>query len=416
MEQEQDSQQVATTVVRRLVDAGFETYFAGGWVRDHLLGHDRSDIDIATSASPEEVMEQFNHTVAVGVQFGVVMVIEGGHQFEVSSFRKDGLYVDGRRPEGVEYATAEEDVHRRDFTINGMFYDPASGVIHDWVGGRIDLEKGVIRAIGTAENRFVEDRLRMIRAVRMAARFQFSIEPDTERAIRSSAHTLFPAVAMERVWGEFQKMSESPHFGDALVTMHRLDLLQQIFPLLDGVEENVIADRLEPLTRMTVEVPTVGWLMELFPDADIEEQLALARYLKVSNRDCKFLERLWQARQLIETEQRGGTPERIEWIRFYSHSDAFVCLSVALSRYGDLSQALSRHQDRYDKHIDHIQRLVKRRPLVTSQILRDHGIPPGKAMGALLREGERIAVNEDLQLAKKVVAKLKISPLWPEVT
>lgn len=414
MKQEQDAQQVATSVVRRLADAGFETYFAGGWVRDHLLGHDRSDIDIASAASPEEVMDLFEHTVAVGVQFGVVLVIEGGHQYEVSSFRKDGLYVDGRRPEGVEYATAEEDVHRRDFTMNGMFYNPLTDEIHDWVSGRADLEQGLVRAIGTPRNRFVEDRLRMIRAARMASRFQFAIEAETEKAIREQASTLLPAVAIERVWAEFQKMAESSHFADALVTMQRLGLLQQVFPLLQGLDTAEIKGRLASLDRMPSPAPVIARLMELFPDAQIDEQLALGRYLKVANSDLKFLERLWQGRQLLVSEERGEAVERINWVRYYAHSDAFLCLAIALARSGDPSERITAHRERADRHSDHIERITERRPLITSKLLRDEGIVPGKVMGALLREAERIAVNEDFQTPAKVLTVLKVLPLWPE--
>lgn len=414
MEHEQDAQSVATAVVRRLVDAGFETYFAGGWVRDHLLGHDRSDIDIATAAAPEEVINLFDHTVPVGVQFGVVIVVEGEHQFEVSSFRKDGLYVDGRRPEGIEHASAEEDVHRRDFTINGMFYDPLKETIHDWVEGRQDLERRVIRAIGNADHRFQEDRLRMIRAVRMASRFQFLIDVQTEKAILANAATLFPAVAMERIWAEFQKMAESPHFPHALLMMHELQLLQEIFPTLRETPVQSLFGCMDVLDRMPAEAPPICKVMELFPGVDIKEQVAVAQRLKTSNRDAKMIERLGEVRELIEAERAGDAPEQVDWVRFYAHPDAALLIAVALARYGAVADALAPHVARYEQCSEHICRIVAGKPLVASNHLIASGIVPGKRMGQLLREAERIAVNEDLHDSEEVLTRLKESSVWPE--
>lgn len=170
--------QFATSVVQRLVDAGFTAYFAGGWVRDFLMQRPSDDIDIATSATVDEVQALFPKTVPVGVAFGILLVIEGGHPFEVATFRKDRGYTDGRRPTGIDPATPEEDAKRRDFTINGMFYDPLKKQLFDYVGGQQDIKNKLIRAIGNPHDRFLEDRLRMMRAVRYATRFDFPIEPN----------------------------------------------------------------------------------------------------------------------------------------------------------------------------------------------------------------------------------------------
>nr|MBA2431960.1 CCA tRNA nucleotidyltransferase [Chthoniobacterales bacterium] len=159
---------VAARLVRRLRDAGFTAYYAGGSVRDLVRGEQPKDIDIATDARPEQVQKLFARTYAVGAHFGVIVVLEEGLQFEVATFRSDGAYVDGRRPEAVTFSTAEEDAARRDFTINGMFFDPVCEEVIDFVGGRADLEARVIRAIGKPAQRFAEDRLRMLRAVRFA--------------------------------------------------------------------------------------------------------------------------------------------------------------------------------------------------------------------------------------------------------
>ena len=195
----------ATRLVRRLREAGFEAYFAGGCVRDQLLHRAPKDYDIATSAPPERVQSIFPQTIPVGVQFGVVLVIDEGVAFEVATFRSDGTYLDGRHPVTVEFGTAEADARRRDFTINGLFFDPLAKKVVDYVGGRADLGAGIIRAIGDAAVRLREDRLRMIRAVRFAASFGFTIEPETDAAIRANAPAI-TGVAWERIGAEVAKI------------------------------------------------------------------------------------------------------------------------------------------------------------------------------------------------------------------
>ena len=174
----------AKSIVAKLSRAGYTAYFAGGWVRDYVMGHPSEDIDIATNAAPAEIMDLFPHTILVGLAFGVVIVVIEGHQFEVATFRKDLQYIDGRHPQGIEMSTPREDALRRDFTINGMFYDPLEEVIHDFVHGQEDIRLGIIRTIGNPHERFFEDRLRMLRAFRFSSRFSFSIDPETQEAIQ----------------------------------------------------------------------------------------------------------------------------------------------------------------------------------------------------------------------------------------
>src|SRR5207248_1730815 len=177
----------ARDVAQRLRAAEHVAYFAGGCVRDLLRGEVPKDIDIATDARPEVVQKMFPRTYAVGAHFGVIVVLEKEFQFEVATFRSDGVYLDGRRPVEVHFATAEEDAVRRDFTINGMFFDPEKDEVIDFVGGREDLERRLIRAIGDPAQRFAEDRLRMLRAVRFATVLGFEIDPATWEAIVASA-------------------------------------------------------------------------------------------------------------------------------------------------------------------------------------------------------------------------------------
>jgi tRNA nucleotidyltransferase/poly(A) polymerase len=200
-----DRRRLATDVVRRLRAAGHEAYLAGGCVRDRLLGREPQDYDVATSAPPEAVQGLFPRTVPVGAQFGVMLVVERGARFEVATFRSDDAYVDGRRPSAVRFGSADEDARRRDFTINALFEDPLTGDIYDLVGGVADLRGGVIRAIGDATARIAEDRLRMLRAVRFAARLGFAIDPATLAAIIAAAPTL-PDIAAERIGDEIVKI------------------------------------------------------------------------------------------------------------------------------------------------------------------------------------------------------------------
>src|SRR5213082_2502211 len=180
----------ARTIAVKLREQGHIAYFAGGCVRDMVRNLAPKDIDIATDARPEEVQKLFSRTYAVGAHFGVIVVLENGFQFEVATFRSDGAYLDGRRPVEVHFASAEEDAARRDFTINGMFFDPETDAVIDFVGGRTDLEARLIRAIGDPAQRFAEDRLRMLRAVRFATVLGFEIDAATWDAVRASAASI----------------------------------------------------------------------------------------------------------------------------------------------------------------------------------------------------------------------------------
>lgn len=195
----------ALKIVNRLAGAGFTALYAGGSVRDLLLGKPAKDIDIATNATPVEVQSLFERTVPVGAHFGVVIVLQDGTPFEVATFRADGEYLDGRRPEGVVFTDARGDALRRDFTINGLFLDPGTGDVIDHVGGRQDLENGVLRAIGNAAERFQEDYLRVLRGVRFAAALDLKIDPDTWQGLQSAVSGI-GAVSAERIREELVKI------------------------------------------------------------------------------------------------------------------------------------------------------------------------------------------------------------------
>src|ERR1022692_3496935 len=195
----------AADIVRRLQTAGFAAFWVGGCVRDFLLGREPGDYDIATSALPEQIEKLFHRTIAVGRKFGLMVGVEGGHQFQVATFRAEADYRDGRHPEHVTFGDARADASRRDFTVNGLFYDPVQTQLHDWVGGEADLRAKIIRTIGAPTERFAEDHLRLLRAVRFAAQLDFEIERDTFTAVKSLAPKI-KSISAERVREELIKL------------------------------------------------------------------------------------------------------------------------------------------------------------------------------------------------------------------
>jgi poly(A) polymerase len=227
----------AVDVVRTLQGAGFRALWAGGCVRDELLGLDPNDYDVATDARPEQVMKLFRRSIAVGAAFGVIEVIgpRGPHRqhltVEVATFRSDGQYLDGRRPESVTFSSPEEDAKRRDFTINGMFFDPVAVVLHDFVGGRQDLEAKVLRAIGDPAARFREDKLRVLRAVRIAARFGLDIDPATLNAAKAIAPEI-TVVSAERIAEELRKLLTHPNRARGVRLLREFGLVEPVLPEL----------------------------------------------------------------------------------------------------------------------------------------------------------------------------------------
>ena len=222
----------AIDVVRRLRGEGFQALWAGGCVRDQLLGLSPKDYDVATDARPEDVQRLFRRTVAVGASFGVVEVLGPDRlKVQVATFRADVSYSDGRHPDAVVFASAREDALRRDFTINGMFFDPLENQVVDYVGGRKDLEARVLRAIGEPAARFAEDKLRLLRAVRFAAHYELSLDPATAAAIQAMADQL-PVVSAERIAEELRRLLVDPHRARGIQLLDELGLDRAILPEL----------------------------------------------------------------------------------------------------------------------------------------------------------------------------------------
>ncbi len=405
----------ATSVVKKLADAGHAAYFAGGWVRDFLMNRRSDDIDIATSASVKEIQNLFPKTIPVGVSFGIVIVVEEGHQFEVATFRKDRGYIDGRRPTGIDPAAPQEDALRRDFTINGMFYDPLTDKLYDFVGGQEDIKKGVIRAIGNPHERFLEDRLRMMRAVRYSTRFDFPIEPMTYQAILDHAGSLLPSVAMERIWQEFKKMSHFAHFDSGLLTLHRLNLLPTIFPVLKGVSSEEIEKRLAPLRAYPPDCPAIAELIELFPNHSLEQLLELCDYLKLSRQEREFVSFFHRAKELMSMPDEWlQNLEKNEWAQFYVHPSSTLCIQIFSAHLSQKKREsyVQQHYQRMEALQPFIHRSRSNSPVVRSEHLMQEGVQPGKKMGVLLKEAERISVNLGVEDHAQIIALLKNSPLW----
>jgi len=408
-----NSYTIACTILKKLYKKGFIAYFTGGWVRDFLMDRSSDDIDIATNASVEDIKEIFPKTIAVGINFGVVIVVEKECRFEVATFRKDCEYKDGRHPTGVEYATPEEDAKRRDFTINGMFYDPLNKQLYDFVGGQRDIEKGIIRAIGDPYKRFAEDRLRMIRAVRYACRFHFSLEKGTLAAILYHAHTLFPSVAIERIWNEFSKMASFSNFDIALVTLHRFNLLAEIFPVLKEVSVEEVQKRVQSIRSFPEESPVIAKILELFPHSTLDEKEKLCLYLKLSKSEKSFVYFYHRAVSILmcKTGQ-----ELCEWAHFYAHPLYPICLKIIVTHLSkkERSPFLREHHMRNNQLKSAIQKIQSKTPFLSSHDLRKIGIPNGKKMGRLLKEGERLAINKSINQPEEIIKHLQNSSVWEE--
>ncbi|MBA2367819.1 MAG: CCA tRNA nucleotidyltransferase [Candidatus Protochlamydia sp.] len=404
-----DSFNQAKSIVSTLNKAGFIAYFAGGWVRDYVMGHPSEDIDIATNASPQEIMHLFPNTILVGLAFGVVIVVKEGHQFEVATFRKDLGYEDGRHPTGIVQSTPQEDALRRDFTINGMFYDPLEEVIHDYVHGREDIQRAIIRTIGNPYDRFFEDRLRMLRAFRFSARFGFTIEPETQQAIMENAEKLFPSVAMERVWQEFNKMAAYKSFDQALVEMHRSTLLDVIFPEIIGMHIKDLRHSVASFAHFPAGCPTILYLIALLPTIALDQKIEIVKRLKASKKDMKLVEYVEHLKVLLMKEA-----EPYEWAKFFA--DPFWQLAlkwIAAPFSAPEREAFLYEKIKYMESLSpHVQRIRDNVPLITAAHLQKEGVLPGRQMGLIMKVAEKMAVNSNFNEAEALMIALKQSPLW----
>jgi len=293
------SRETAIKIIKRLRKADYQALLAGGCVRDMLLKRQAKDYDVATDAKHDEVVKLFGRTLKVGAKFGVVMVIINGVQTEVATFRTESGYTDGRHPGRVVFSSPQKDASRRDFTINGMFYDPIGRKVIDYVGGQGDLRKGVIRTIGDAQKRFGEDYLRLLRAVRFSTQLGFAIEPQTWSAVCSKARNI-TKISAERIAMELEMILTHPSRRDGASMLLDSGLTEAIFPGI-GLKEAHFGLEVLGYLRKKVDFPLA--LASFFAACDSKSAIAQGRRLKPSrahNRHLRFL--LDRRAELLEAQ------------------------------------------------------------------------------------------------------------------
>jgi tRNA nucleotidyltransferase/poly(A) polymerase len=386
------SRQFAFDVVERLRTAGFQAFWAGGCVRDELLGRIPADYDVATSAKPDEVRDVFGRrrTLAVGAAFGVITVLgpKDSGQIEVATFRTDEAYTDGRHPAGVRFSSPQEDAQRRDFTINGLFLDPLSGEVHDYVGGREDLKAGVVRAIGVPAMRFGEDHLRMLRAVRFAAGFGFALDGETRAAIEKMTH-LVTTVSPERIAAELRAMVSRPGRRRALELLDETGLAREVLPEVapaDGDDSARASWQQAARIIDALDEPDLSTaLAAIFETAGDERLRHAAHKLRLSNREVKLACWLVDAVATLgnaTAEELAARP----WSQvqpLLAHDDAFLLADLLRAR-ADCGRGNPEAAAWVTGQASRPKAELDPPPLVTGSDLMAAGIPEGRAVGAAL--------------------------------
>jgi poly(A) polymerase len=381
----------ALRVVDRLEKAGHEALFAGGCVRDTVLGREPKDYDIATDATPDEVTGLFRRSAQVGARFGVVVVRMAQLQVEVATFRTDGSYADGRRPESVTFSTPKEDALRRDFTINGMFQRPATGEIIDFVGGQADARAGLVRAIGDPLVRFGEDHLRMLRAVRFATRLGFEIEERTFAAIRDEADSI-RTISTERIRMELEQILADPHRARGWRLLRETGLVNLLVGGLSwrASEADAVALRLDALGESVAAETALAVLLIDRSVRDVRALMARFTFSRHSvQRVCWLLESLallmgtrdLELADVKTLRAHGGLDELVALHRSeltargldVSAADAFACRAAAIA-----------------------EESVAPAPFVTGDDLQAMGMRPGRRMGEVLDALYRGQLNEEI--------------------
>jgi poly(A) polymerase len=408
----------ALAVVGRLREAGHVAYFAGGCVRDALLGLTPKDYDVATDATPPRVRELFPRTQAVGAAFGVILVRQGRSQIEVATFRSDGKYVDGRRPEDVVFTNAEEDAKRRDFTINGMFYDPVEDKVIDYVGGQTDLKNRVLRAIGNADERFAEDHLRVLRAVRFAARFGLIIEPSTSDAIARNVPHL-TRISPERIAEELRAALTPPTRVAAWAMIRRFEADSVIFrflksplplhPVADARRADIF-DRVSPGLAIAfgfaLAAATVDHVLARLSSLSGWNELSVRRAvqslrdsLKISNEESDTMEgTLYGLIRLLQNPQPGVALLK----RFLARPTA----SYSRALLAALPHGWVPHRQSVELDLTELEKTdFAPPPLVTGDDLTAAGLLPGRAFKRALDEAY------DAQLEGRVTTKAQAMEL-----
>lgn len=371
----------AVEVVKQLRAHGFESYWAGGCVRDELLGRTPKDYDVATAARPEQIREVFGkrRTLPIGAAFGVITVLgpKGAGQIDVATFREDLGYSDGRRPDEVRYSSPQADALRRDITINGMFYDPQAQQVIDFVGGQEDLNRRVVRAIGDARARFTEDKLRMLRAVRFATTFDFVLEEQTVAAIREMAAGV-TMVSAERIAAEMRLMLEGPARARAVELLQEVRLLEHILPEVAATES--LQPRLQLLQAL--DRPSFPQSLAVLLGWPIDQSLIapVAQRWRLSNKESSRA--AWLLAHGKALDDAAGQPwSRLQPVLAHDVAVELVPLYQAAARLGRAAQT---DIDFCRQKLALPAEQLNPPPLVTGDDLLAMGVPKGKLYSVLL--------------------------------
>jgi len=401
----------AREVVAALREAGHEAWLAGGCVRDLLLGRMPADYDVASSATAEEVRTVFRRTVPVKPELGVTLVLWGEDRIEVTTFRTEGPYLDGRRPSRVGPASAELDVRRRDFTVNGLLLDPLSGEIFDHVGGLADLEAGILRCIGDPEERFAEDHLRILRAVRFAVRFDLSIDPSTWAAMLRLSHRV-DQLSGERIHEELEKMFGQGPFHRCLDLLLDSGTLASISPVLANSLESVsVRDRMGRWCR--TRLPALPGLWPAFlamPLCPWFEAFRSGPVSTVQPTQERFLERIRASR----TEIDSATLVWTRWPGLHAPLPLPSALApVFRNRNWKVLRALLETQVQAGlepfpplEELDRIQERVPPAPPALGHAFQMAGVPKGPRLGEAIREADRRILDEGEVPGARLVAEV----------
>jgi poly(A) polymerase len=370
----------ALEVVRKLRAAGFEALWAGGCVRDQLLGLSPKDYDVATSAKPEEIRAVFGErrTLAIGASFGVITVLGRRHQgqVEVATFRTDAEYSDGRRPDSVHFTTAEHDAERRDFTINGLFFDPITEEVVDYVGGRDDLERKLIRAIGDPRLRLGEDKLRMLRAVRFAAAFHFAIEPNTLAAIQSMAAEV-TTVSAERIGAEVRRMLLDSNRAVALDLSRETKLLARVLPEVDVLTTTDFAETRRILAALDEPTLALALAALLLKVGDTHSPSIVGRRLRYTNREIERATWLLAHLSVLRDAPHAPWP-RLQRVLVHDGAGELVALLASIGGPADAALTFARERLAWPAE------KLNPRPLIDGSDLIGHGLAPGPDFTRLL--------------------------------
>jgi len=427
----------AIEIVKTLQDAGHTAYWAGGCVRDFLMGRHPKDYDIATSAKPDEIEDLFEKTIPIGKSFGVITAEHNGHHFEIATFRNDSGDSDGRRPNAVTFSHPAEDAFRRDFTINGLFFDPIYEEFHDFVGGQDDIKNKLIRFIGDPHERILEDHLRILRAHRFRNILQFGYHPDTYHALRKHAH-LSNKVSWERVRDELNKIMMSPHSAVAFEDMQDTGVLEHIFPELEACkgiaqppefhrEGDVWNHLMDSISALDEDVPLIARWAVLFHDIGKPETFKIAERIRFDGH-CeasaeiaeRVMRRLRFSRQDIDhvswavkhhfmmvdllkmsigRQRHWFLDPRFPTLLILFYADAAGTTPVDLSLYEKVKAEYEFVKEKFGS---------MPKPLLSGkEVMEIHGLQPGPQVGEILKKAMEHQLAHDFETHEEALAWLK---------